>query len=61
MISNETGFWNETKSKLKEQFPALSDSDLLFHEGKEKEMMEMLSYKLGLSKDELVNIISSLE
>ncbi len=60
MIPNETGFWNEKKSKLKEQFPILSDTDLQFYEGKEKEMMEMLGYKLGVSKDELISIISSL-
>lgn len=61
MIPNEIGFWNEKKSKLKEQFPILTDTDLQFHEGKEKEMMEMLGYKLGISKEELVAIISSLE
>lgn len=54
------GFWNEKKEKLKEQFPFISDEDLHLHEGKEKEMMEMLGYKLGKSEEELRGIINAL-
>jgi len=33
---------------------------LSYSEGKEKEMIELLGYKLGISKQELLNIIVSL-
>ncbi len=60
MDTTEIGFWNEKKEKLKQQFPAITDDDLHFYNGKEKEMMEMLEYKLGKTKDELRNIITEL-
>ena len=55
-----TGYWNEKKVKIKEKFPHLTDEDLQFREGKEKEMMEILGYKLGKSKLELLKIIVML-
>ena len=54
------GYWNSKKEKIKQKFPGISDQDLTFYEGKEKEMMEMLEYKLGMSKLELVKIIEAL-
>lgn len=54
------GYWNEKKGMLKKRFPTISDDDLNFHEKKEKEMMEMLGYKLGKSEDELREIINAL-
>jgi len=60
MISNVKGFWNEKKEKLKKNFPMLTDKDLSFCEGKEKEMIEMLGYKLGKTKQELLNIIVTI-
>lgn len=55
------GFWNERKEKLKQEYPAISDDDLCFSEGKEKEMVELLGYKLGKSEEELRVIINSLK
>lgn len=55
------GYWNEKKEKFKEKYPFITDEDLSFNEGKEKEMIEMLGYKLGKTKEELVNIIVHLE
>jgi hypothetical protein len=55
-----TGFWDEKKEKLKQKYEIINDEDLGFCEGKEKEMMEMLSYKLGKTTDELRNIITEL-
>lgn len=55
------GFWNEKKELLKQRYANITDEDLCFVEGKEKEMMDMLGYKLGKSKDELRDIILSLE
>mgnify|MGYP001247202164 FL=1 len=42
------------------KYENLSDRDLWFSEGKEKEMIEMLAYKLGKTKEELLNIIVAL-
>jgi hypothetical protein len=51
------GYWNKKKEKLKVKFPILTEKDLLFYEGKEKEMLEMLGYKLGMTAQELLYII----
>jgi len=47
MDTSVIGYWNEKKAKIREKFPDLTDEDLQFQEGKEKEMMEILGYKLG--------------
>ena len=54
------GNWNEQKGKLKQKFAELTDNDLMFAEGKKEEMMGRLQVKLGKSKEELHNLISSL-
>lgn len=53
-------YWNNKKEKLKQKFENLTDKDLSFNEGKEKEMIEMLGNKLGKTKEELLNIIITL-
>ena len=60
MDTSVIGYWNKKKVKIKEKFPDLTDEDLQFQEGKEKEMMEILGYKLGKSKLELLKIIVML-
>jgi hypothetical protein len=54
------GYWNEKKEKLRQKFPILTDRDLHFHEGREKEMIEMLGYKTGKTQQELLYIIVTL-
>jgi hypothetical protein len=54
------GYWNIKKEKLKQKYKNLTDKDLYFSEGKEKEMIEMLGYKLGKTKQELLNIIVAI-
>lgn len=54
------GNWNEQKGKLKQKFATLTDNDLMFAEGKKDEMLGRLQIKLGKSKEELHEIISSL-
>ncbi|RPH31848.1 MAG: general stress protein CsbD [Bacteroidales bacterium] len=61
MNTNVIGYWNGKKEKLKQIYPTISDEDLNFQEGKEKEMMEMLGYKLGKTREELNSIISSIK
>ncbi|PKP41028.1 MAG: general stress protein CsbD [Bacteroidetes bacterium HGW-Bacteroidetes-12] len=58
--NSKVGFWNKKKTKLKQMFPFIADEDLNFYEGKEYEMIEMLSYKVGKSVDELRSIINNL-
>ncbi len=54
------GNWNEVKGKLKQRFSILTDSDLLFAEGKQEEMFGRLQAKLGRTKAEIHKIISDL-
>ena len=60
MNTNRFGFWNVKKEKLKQKYQIITDEDLHFREGKEQEMIELLGYKLGKSKDELRKIITAL-
>jgi hypothetical protein len=60
MDTRHIGFWNEKKEKLKKRYAIITDADLNFNEGKEQEMMEMLGYKLGKTKEQLRNIIAAL-
>lgn len=54
------GNWKEIKGKLKQKFGMLTDSDLLFAEGKQDEMLGRLQTKLGRTKAEIHKIISEL-
>ncbi|MFM6926196.1 MAG: CsbD family protein, partial [Ferruginibacter sp.] len=48
MVNNLTelkGNWKEIKGKLKQKFGLLTDSDLLFAEGKQDEMLGRLQTK----------------
>ena len=58
--SLKTISWEEKKERLKIIFPAITDSDLQFNDGKEKVMIEKLAYKLGKSEDELRYIIHAV-
>jgi uncharacterized protein YjbJ (UPF0337 family) len=60
MNINIIGYWDKKKGKLKQKFPMITDHDLRFPEGKEKEMIEMLGNKLGKTKQELLHIIIAL-
>jgi hypothetical protein len=60
METKVTGYWNIKKEKLKQKYANLTEKDLSFSEGKEKEMIEMLGSKLGKTKQELLNIIVEL-
>lgn len=60
METNPIGFWNVKKSKLKQKYPFLREEDLEFNSGKEKEMIESLGYKMGISKLALIQIINTI-
>ncbi|MBK7713354.1 MAG: general stress protein CsbD [Bacteroidales bacterium] len=60
MKTKPFGYWNVKKEKLRQRYPYLTDSDLRFNMGKEKEMIEMLGYKMGISKQALLEIIVTI-
>ena len=43
-----------------DKYPLINDNDLNFPLGKEREMLEILGYKMGKTKLELLQIIISL-
>jgi len=60
MNINVTGYWEQKKEKIKQRYPSITDKDLIYNEGKENVMIEMLGNKLGKSKQELLTIIVAL-
>ena len=50
----------ELKTKLKRKYPQLTEIDLQHKEGMEEEMLRMVEYKLGKTKQEMQKIISTL-
>lgn len=53
-------YWKSKKEKLLKKYKNLTDKDLSFNEGDEKEMIEILGNKLGKTKQELLHIIITL-
>ena len=45
------GNWNETVGKVKQRFANLMDDDMLFKDGKDKELLGRLQQKLGKIKE----------
>ena len=60
MPDNTKKDWNKIKEKLKLKFAKLTNSDLLFVEGKQDEILKRLQTKLGKSKEEIQKLISEL-
>ena len=60
MKTNTMGYWKEKKGKLLRKYTNLTDKDLNFNEGNEKEMIEKVGSKLGKSMKELLSIIITL-
>lgn len=54
------GSWKELKGKLKKRYAILTDSDLLYEEGKEEEMLGRLQRKLGKSREDIDKIIEDI-
>lgn len=57
---NTSGYWNEKKEKLKKLYSNVTEEDVTFYVGKEKEMVEMLGYKLSMTLDEMCAVIDTL-
>lgn len=52
--------WLELQTKLKIQYPELTDADLEYQELLGQDMLRMVEYKLGKTKEEMQNIIAGL-
>lgn len=52
--------FSRIKSKLKEKYPQLTETDLHFTEGKEEQFLEKLQIKLNKPRRELEKEIESL-
>jgi len=55
------GSWNQIRGKLQQQFGQLTDDDLLFVEGKGDELLGRLQSKLGMSADEINDLLKKLK
>ena len=55
------GNWNVVKGKLKERFATLTDNDLLYFKGKEDELIGRIQRKRGKTKEEITELIRTLE
>lgn len=54
------GYWEDKKEKIKKKYPLITDEDLFFYEGKEKEMVERLGFRLDISIEEMRAVIAGL-
>ena len=54
------GQWRELQTKLKKHYPELTKADLEYQETLEQDMLRMVEYKLGLTKEEMQKIIADL-
>lgn len=52
-----TGNWDKQAQVLKQKFPQLTDQDLKFEPGKEKDLLKRVESKLHKNREEVINII----
>ena len=60
MRNDAFGYWRDKREKLLRRYKNLSARDLKFNLGEEKEMIETLCYKLGITDKELLTIIVTI-
>ena len=60
MNTGRRGYWADKKEKLLRRYKNLTEKDLHFNLGQEEEMIEILSFKLGKTRQELLSIIVML-
>jgi len=54
------GDWNVLKGKLKQRYANLTDDDLLFLKGKEEELIGRIQQKIGMTKQQVRDLLSKL-
>jgi len=52
--------WRELQIRLKMKYPELTDADLEYQEPLQQDMLRMVEYKLGKTKEEMKEIIAGL-
>ena len=52
--------WPEVRERLKENDISLTDSDLVYHPGKDDELLERLAARMNKSKKEVKEYIESV-
>ena len=52
--------WRELQTKLKIKYPELTETDLEYQEPLQQDMLRMVEYKLGKTKEEMLLIITEL-
>lgn len=52
--------WKKKKEVLKKRYTSLSDEDLTYEKGKEKQLISRIQQKLGKTKEEVKRIIKQL-
>jgi hypothetical protein len=57
---NIKNYWKSKKDKLRQIYPHLTDKDLKYNLGEEKQMIESLGKKLGISHKDLLHMIVML-
>jgi len=53
-------YWNDLKSKLKKEYPLLTNADLLWRHSTQEDLIDMIALKLGKTYKELQKIIEKL-
>ncbi len=53
------GEWHELKGRLRQKFADLTDNDLDFAEGQEKELLGHLQKTLGKSQEEIAQLVNT--
>jgi len=52
-----TGDWKTQSKQLKEKFSMLTDWDLIFTEGKERELVEKVGNRLRKNREEVIDLL----
>jgi hypothetical protein len=60
MRGDTAGYWKDKREKLLKKYNNLSAKDLKFNLGEEKEMIEVLGYKLGMTQQEMLHVIITI-
>ena len=56
----EITYWNSIKPVLKQKYPELTNSDLLWRHGTIDDLLWMISVKLGISRKKIQEIIDNI-
>jgi hypothetical protein len=51
------GDWPNHSKRLRNEYPHLTDADLLYESGKEKELMMRLVDRLNISREEVIRLL----